>query len=423
MKSIFHIILLSLYFFTFLLTESTANLYLSWDRIYPQFFLLSIINTVSFIYLFKSNLLILSLSSALKERIVICYSIFILASLISIAFAFNQSESLITFSKYLTYFISLLSIYSLAKALGNSFLRFFLFLSITALFIESFSIVYNAIDRVIINGLTYERDNFLLRTFAGNINVAANSIVSKIMLVYLIIYTFKDKRLIYMSYLLLLIAFSSLFLLLTRSAFLSLFLLTFAFMIFNYKKLIKSSIPIFLTMLISYLFVNSTFNTENPDEIVSRVSSISVNTQDESINERLGYYSNALEVISEYPIFGIGIGNWKIKSIDLAGQSVVGYTVPYHVHNDFLQISAEIGIIGGLFYLLIYMIPVYRLIIRCKDKVLDNLNLAYVLIISAIFIDSMLNFPIARPINHIFLLFTLVAFILNSKSSFHHESY
>ena len=84
----------------------------------------------------------------------------------------------------------------------------------------------------------------------------------------------------------------------------------------------------------------------------------------------------------QYPILGIGVGNWKIKSIQYAGDSVVGYTVPYHAHNDFLQIFAEIGIIGGLAYLMIYLIPIYRILIKLKDRVLDNLNLMYLLIIS-----------------------------------------
>ena len=149
-------------------------------------------------------------------------------------------------------------------------------------------------------------------------------------------------------------------------------------------------------------FCEFNFNTENPDEISSRISSISLNTEDDCLNERLGYYSDAVKSIKQYPILGIGIGNWKIKSIQYAGNSVVGYTVPYHVHNDFLQIFAEIRIIGGLTYLLIYLIPIYRIVIKLKDRALDNLNLIYLLIISAVFIDSMLNFPIARPVNHIF---------------------
>ena len=191
---------------------------------------------------------------------------------------------------------------------------------------------------------------------------------------------------------------------------------------FNYKKIFTRSVPLVVVALIGYFFVNTTFNTENPDEISSRINSIALNTEDDSINERLGYYSDASKSIMQYPVFGIGIGNWKIKSIEYSRNSIVGYTVPYHVHNDFLQITAEIGVIGGLLYLMIYLMPIYRIVIKLKDGVLDNLNLVYFLIISTILIDSALNFPIARPVNHIFLLFTLVALLQTSKTDFNDES-
>jgi O-antigen ligase len=168
--------------------------------------------------------------------------------------------------------------------------------------------------------------------------------------------------------------------------------------------------------------VNLTFNTENPNEISSRISSITLTSEDDSINERLGYYSDAVQSIMNNPIIGVGVGNWKIKSIDYAGQSVSGYTVPYHVHNDFLQITAEIGIVGGLIYLMIYLLPIYSIIRKNKNQVLDNLNLVYILVIFAVYIDSMLNFPMSRPVNHIFLLFTLVAIMQTLKTKYDNES-
>lgn len=422
MKNFFQLTLLSLYFFVFLINESLGGLYLSWDRVIPQFLFLGILNTLSFAHLLRNNLLLLSISYALKEKIIICYSLFIAICFVSIFFAVNFSESIIVFSQYLTYLFSFIAIYSISKSIGKIFLQFFILFSVSALFIESSSIVYNAIDKVLINGETFARNNFMLRTFTGNINIAANSIVSKIMIVYLIIYTYKDKRLICLSYALLFIAFSALFILLTRSAFLSLGLLTLVLILYNYKKIITRSVPLLVIMLIGYFFVNSTLNTENPDEISSRINSIALNTEDDSVNERLGYYSDAVKTIMQYPVFGIGIGSWKIKSIEYSRNSIPGYTVPYHVHNDFLQITAEIGVIGGLLYLMIYLVPIYRIAIKLKDGVLDNLNLVYLLIISAIFIDSMLNFPIARPVNHIFLLFTLVAMLQTSKTDFNNES-
>ena len=71
---------------------------------------------------------------------------------------------------------------------------------------------------------------------------------------------------------------------------------------------------------------------------------------------------------------------------------------------------------------MIYLIPIYQVLIKLKNRVLDNLNLVYLLIIASIFIDSMLNFPIARPVNHIFLLFTLVAMTQTSKANLNNES-
>jgi len=422
MKNVFQLILLTLYFFLFLISESTLNLYLSWDRIMPQFLFLSILNTLTFAHLLRNNLLLTTINSALKEKIIICYSLFIAVCFVSIFFAINISESIVSFSQYLTYLLSFIAIYSISKSIGKIFLKCFIFFSVSALFIESSSIVYNAIDRVLIDEQAFKRDNFFLRTFTGNINIACYSIVSKIMVVYLIIYTYKDKRLVYLSYALLFIAFSALFILLTRSAFLSLALLTLVMISFNYKKIFTRSVPLVVVVLIGYFFVNSTLNAENPDEISSRINSIALNTEDDSINERLGYYSDASNSIMQYPVFGIGIGSWKIKSIEYSRNSIPGYTVPYHVHNDFLQITAEIGVIGGLLYLMIYLVPIYRIAIKLKDGVLDNLNLVYILIISAIFIDSMLNFPIARPVNHIFLLFTLVAMLQTSKTDFNDES-
>ena len=422
MKNFFQFTLLSLYFFVFLISETSFNLYLSWDRIVPQFLFLSILNTVSFAHLIRNNQLLESIKSSFKEKIILCYSLFILISFFSIFFADNISEALVTLSKYSTYLVSFISIYSIAKTVRKNFLTYFLIFSCVALFIESLSIVYNVIDRVLIEGNTFERDSFLLRTFAGNINISANSIVSKIMVVYLLIYRYNNKKILLSSYFLLFISFSALFILLTRTAFLSLALATVLIMAWNYKKFLSRSLPILSIILIGYYFVKQNINTVNQDEIYTRIAS-TVDTQDDSINERLGYYGDALESIKEKPILGIGVGNWKIKSIKYASQSVVGYTVPYHAHNDFLQLAAEIGLAGAAFYLMIYLIPFYNVFIKIKNKVLDNFNLIGTSIIFVIFIDSMLNFPIARPINHIFLIFTLVVLMLTSKSNFSNEDY
>ena len=44
--------------------------------------------------------------------------------------------------------------------------------SALVLLLESSSIVYNAVDLVFIQGIEFQRDNYLLRSFAGNINIS-----------------------------------------------------------------------------------------------------------------------------------------------------------------------------------------------------------------------------------------------------------
>ena len=67
-------------------------------------------------------------------------------------------------------------------------------------------------------------------------------------------------------------------------------------------------------------------------------------------------------MISKNPLLGLGIGNWKFKSIEYDGKNMMEYTVPFYAHNDFLQIGAEIGILGLAFYLLFIIRPFLILI-------------------------------------------------------------
>ena len=51
-------------------------------------------------------------------------------------------------------------------------------------------------------------------------------------------------------------------------------------------------------MAISFLFVQTSFNSQNSNEIRDRISSITYNDEDDSVNERLRYYSHAFKSIS-----------------------------------------------------------------------------------------------------------------------------
>ena len=88
------------------------------------------------------------------------------------------------------------------------------------------------------------------------------------------------------------------------------------------------TVNIVLIFLLSFSFVQYGIIKTNNSEITDRLASISINRGDDSINERLNYYSHSLESISENPLFGIGIGNWKIWSIKYDSMNIENYIIP-----------------------------------------------------------------------------------------------
>ena len=97
-------------------------------------------------------------------------------------------------------------------------------------------------------------------------------------------------------------------------------------------------LPAILVVIFSNI-QSSTFNiTEN---VQSRISSIDINEY--STNSRIRYFSHAISSIFDRPL-GVGLGNWQIESIEADSQDIKSYIVPYHVHNDFLELSADVSV-------------------------------------------------------------------------------
>ena len=110
-------------------------------------------------------------------------------------------------------------------------------------------------------------------------------------------------------------------------------------------------------------------------------------------------------------MLGIGIGNWKVESIKYDAKYTTGYRIPFHAHNDFLQIASESGIFASIFFILFLIYPFYVFI---RDKIYMTIDLKYfcVLLMMVVYIlDTLINFPISRPISHMFLIFVSVTLI------------
>ena len=102
--------------------------------------------------------------------------------------------------------------------------------------------------------------------------------------------------------------------------------------------------------------LNQIYFSSKGADAVSRAATISFSTNDGSVNQRLRYYKDVLTHLKSNPIMGVGLGNWKLKSIQYDADDIEGYVVPYHAHSDFIQLGAELGIIGFLLYLSIFFL-------------------------------------------------------------------
>lgn len=65
---------------------------------------------------------------------------------------------------------------------------------------------------------------------------------------------------------------------------------------------------------------------------------------------RLSYYRSALQMATDYPLFGMGGGSWIHAYSQYRDPALSPSLVPVHTHNDHLQMLAEHGVIGYLLF-------------------------------------------------------------------------
>ena len=411
MKKLIVPVFLLCFFFTFLIGTIQG----SYDRIAPQFLALSVVNLVASAYLIYNYKISSLVKDFKRSKTVISYSLFILISLISLNVAFNKSESIITLSQYLTFYITFLIVYLISLKSKLNFFKTFIILTIISITIECYGVISTAIDYFIINGNEFQRSN-LLRGYSGNINIVSFSLVLKSPILIYLIFKSDNKYLIaYLSFLLFGLSLV-IFMLMSRGAFLSYILCLFSilsFIIFNqFAHNFKKIILIIAVTLFSYVATDNYINQYGDDALVERIESIT-DTDDPSINSRLRYYNDAIYSIKSNPIIGIGIGNWKFYSILYDYEDMRDYIVPVFVHNDFLQVAAEIGVLGLIAYLFIFIFPISNLLGLLKKRKNTLESFILLVIIGVYIIDSMLNFPISRPISHIYVIFVLILSLKN----------
>ena len=376
------------------------------DKIAPQWLGMSFINLISLFYIsynYKKYESILNIN--IRSRISLIYLLFIIWASASYFYAINPTEVLVNIARQVNIFLMFINMSILIYSIRSKAILFSYFILII-LSIETYAVLEQATDMIKNSGSI---SSGALKGVTANRNITAFSIAIKIPFILFIVYQSKSFLINLFCGLLIFLSILGLSMIQSRASFIAVGLIFISFILLNVllyyrnsknKKFLTLNLYLVLPLIFAVL-ANQSFYSDKGADAISRAATISFNTSDGSVDQRLRYYEDVFKQVSSDPLLGVGLGNWKLKSIEYDNRDINGYVVPYHAHSDFIQLGAELGLIGFFLYLGIFFLTVFyglKLIIKSnlaeKDKVFIFLILTALGVYS---IDANLNFPIARP--------------------------
>lgn len=123
-------------------------------------------------------------------------------------------------------------------------------------------------------------------------------------------------------------------------------------------------------------------------------------TSEAALEGRGPIWRETLRLIAAYPAFGVGLGNYETAFLRYQAQ-VVDRVFTY-AHNDYLQIAAELGLIG-LAIAAVLLLPVFsrafRAALQAPDRTTRYLGLGCAGAITAICLHSVADFNMYVPAN------------------------
>ncbi len=402
-----------------LITTFTPN-WMALDTNAPKFMTLSFVNLAAFIFLITNKELQRKPASYLqlfKTNIGIAYSGFLIMSLLSFTQAINLKESVLQFSKLFTvfsatYIVSVIFLHNLRLIKP-------VIIIMTGLLIFDAVSVFYYINKFVNGEIASIAD---IKTVYSNKNILASSIFVKIpFAIWLLL--FENNWLKRLGWLTLAAAVLATFFMATRAFYLGLFVLSLAFLAFvlyNYfnkkeKNLLITAASYVVAIAIAYLlfsFIQQNLYPKSDDRFSQGVAAqvTSISEYDKSTGLRLNAWRWSFELIKEKPILGVGSGNWKIAILKHENQVNAGFIYLYKAHNDFIENTVEAGIIGGLFFLSIFLFGLWNLIRQYRIKFDPDSLLFQAIFLSTVgmafyAVDAFFNFPADRP--EILILFIL----------------
>ncbi len=356
-----------------------------------------------------------------RNGIGLAYALFLLFNLLSFAKAINLSESVITFSKYLTVFSAAYALYLIFSSHRTYLihaaliLTFLLLADVLAVFYYTIEYMGNKISSI------YE-----FKSVYSNKNIFSASIFIKLpAALWLLLYAGDWKK--KLGWVVLLAGVIALLILSSRAFYLGLALLLVVLTVyliyrhfvvkknFSLKKVVVYA-GIIVGAVLAFLVIQKFLFPDNQDMynkgLVERFTS--ARGADAAPNGRINNWKRSVTMIGENPLLGVGTGNWKVQVLKYESPSTDNFMVSYKNHNDFLETTAESGMPGGLMYLGIFALILFWFVKTALDRQAGEEKLSALFLpafgLLAYSVDALFNFPVDRPeIQSLFAVYVAMA--------------
>jgi len=357
-----------------------------------------------------------AITGIFKSQFVIVYSLYLIWALASYFYALNPTETLVCLARLVsTFFIFInLSVLFYKKDLFVLFkqLAFLvtLFAFVDALFlsIEFFwQLGQKPFDNIILS----------LRSIAyGNKNIRAASVLINVpFILYYIVQSKKIGKVF--GIIALCLTLFALFILNTRSTFVGLFLIFIIYTVGAFivsKKEGRKSIffnlayfilPIIFSFFVSNMVIKHALSLQKGaggyGTVAKRIGDITNDISSDNRNARLDFWATGIDYTRKHLLIGNGYGNWKLSSLFYEKEHTRDFVVRYHLHNDFIENFADLGIIGGFLFLFIFLSAFLLVLKIWRNKAYSKYHFASTIALMAIscyFVDAALNFPVERTV-------------------------
>lgn len=356
------------------------------------------------------------------------FGVLILWMLLSIVWSLNGVESLAVANRWFLVFVCAFVVINLLY--NNP--KLFHIIVYCAMLIAVVNVLTCIISYYYLDCATYPKKIPAINGGYGNKNIFAVCLMFKLPFLYYALFRYKKWLKIIASVLIVAICFC-LPIISTRSAFVCLALNIIIMIIYSFvyffrfktkSYLIKTSLIVVLLLggfvlgsfFVTYNYQHSEHKQKNEFDVTQRIKETGTGR---SSKVRLIIWRNTSQIIKEKPLFGWGAGNHKLAIMKVETPQKANFIVSDHAHNDFLEMFSELGLVGLLLYLSVYLsvfIVAIKIIFSRKTKEPYRLiALLSLMLLITYMNDAMFNFPNERATPQIYLALSL-SLIVFAKS-------